>query len=330
MPHPRSGGAARPALDPRSPRRAPVRAQRLPVRAQQVPGAGRHHRGVPRVRGASGSYPALRRRGRTHRLGRSAHRRDRRRARAPRAVSRVALRDLRRTPATRDSGHRSRAEGTSRLVRGARQAARGAAAADAHHLRPRDAPRGRRVLGHRELLPPSRRARAGSAPLHPARLLPRRLRRRPRRVARHRPAAPRPVRGRPLAQGHPRRAWVPPAVGARQPPVALRRVRRDGPPGRVPLGDAEPLRAGGLRPGGRADRAPDGPDRSGGHGAAHQGPDRRPHRRDPAACRSRPARPRHHAHQEDGGGPHRRTCSSSASGCATCTARSTRSSASRS
>ena len=68
------GGGARPALDPRPSRRAAVRAQRLRLRPQQVPGAGRHHRGVPRLRGARRAHLALRRRGRAHRLGRPAHR----------------------------------------------------------------------------------------------------------------------------------------------------------------------------------------------------------------------------------------------------------------
>ena len=46
--------------------------------------------------------------------------------------------------------------------------------------------------------------------------------------------------------------------------------------------------------------------------------------------RARPAGARHHAHQEDGGGPHRVPPRARACGCATCTARSTRSSGSRS
>ena len=59
-------------------------------------------------------------------------------------------------------------------ARGARQAARGAAPAHAHHLRPRDAARGRHVLRHRELLDASRRPHLRRAAVHAARLLPRR------------------------------------------------------------------------------------------------------------------------------------------------------------
>ena len=52
--------------------------------------------------------------------------------------------------------------------------------------------------------------------------------------------------------------------------------------------------------------------------------------RDPRARRARPARARHHAHQEDVRGPHRLPARARACGSATCTARSTRSSGSRS
>ena len=77
---------ARPAQHSPAPRGAALRAQRLRLHAQQVPGAGRHDRGVPGVRGAGGTHPALRRRGRAHLCGRSAHRRDHRGARLARAV----------------------------------------------------------------------------------------------------------------------------------------------------------------------------------------------------------------------------------------------------
>ncbi len=60
----------------------------------------------------------------------------------------------------------------------------------------------------------------------PARLLPRRLPRRDRRVARHRAADRRDVRGRRLPQAHPRRARLPPAERARQPAAALGGVPR--------------------------------------------------------------------------------------------------------
>ena len=105
-------------------------------------------------------------------------------------------------------------------------------------LRPRDAARDRRVLGDRELLAPPRRSGRGPDALHAARLLPRRLPRGGRRVAPDDAAAPRPVRGRQVAQGHARRPRLPAPVGDGQPAAALPRVRREGEPGGVPLGHA--------------------------------------------------------------------------------------------
>ena len=66
--------------------------------------------------------------------------------------------------------------------------------------------------------------RSPPAALHAARLLPRRLALRGRRVARRDPAAARPVRGRPFAQGDARRARLPAAVGDGQPAAAVRGV----------------------------------------------------------------------------------------------------------
>ena len=79
------------------------------------------------------------------------------------------------------------------------QAARGRAAAHANELRPRDDARGRVLQRHRELLAAHRRSQPGHGAVHAARLLPRRLPRRDRRVARDRPADRRHVRGRPRA-----------------------------------------------------------------------------------------------------------------------------------
>src|SRR5699024_5452872 len=73
----------------------------------------------------------------------------------------------------------------------------------------------------------------------------------------------------------------------------------------LPLGDTGRLRAGAGRRGVR--RAGDPPDRAGGsegRGQAHQGADRRSHRRDPGPVGTQRARPGHDAHQEDVGGPH--------------------------
>ena len=163
-------------------------------------------------------------------------------------------------------------------------------------------------------------------------------------------AAPRPVRGRPLPQGarsieHGFR--LPSA--RRQPAAALRGVHRAGQPGacscrprpapyelQVSTQVVEQI----VRPTGLVDPEV--------IVQAHQGPDRRPHRADQrSASPSGDRGPRHHAHQEDGRGPHRlparagragalpplrgRHASSASRSCATCaSASSTCSSASTS
>ena len=73
----------------------------------------------------------------------------------------------------------------------------------------------------------------------------------------------------------------------------------------------------------RADHPADRPGRPGDRGQADQGPDRRPAPRDPRARRAQRARAGHHADQEDVRGPHRLPARARASGCATCTPRST-------
>ena len=80
----------------------------------------------------------------------------------------------------------ARARGAAERARVAEQAARGAAAAHAHDVRPRDAAAARLLLRHRELLAAPRRPRAGRAAAHAAGLLPRRLPHGDRRVARRR------------------------------------------------------------------------------------------------------------------------------------------------
>ena len=83
----------------------------------------------------------------------------------------------------------------------------------------------------------------GDASVHPDRLLPGGLRVLRRRVAPDRAADRRHVRGRPVAQADADRLRVPAAVGARQPPAAVRRVPREGEPARVRVGDARRVRA---------------------------------------------------------------------------------------
>ena len=94
------------------------------------------------------------------------------------------------------SPHRGRAAGPARLVRAGGQAARGAAPADADAVRPRDDGEVGSATGSRTTPCPSTAA-TWVGRLHTARLLPRRLPRRPRREPPGRAAAARPVRGRP-------------------------------------------------------------------------------------------------------------------------------------
>ena len=187
-----------------------------------------------------------------------------------------------------------------------RQAARGPAAAHAHHLRRGDAPPGRQLLGDRELLAAHRRPGAWLPAEHAAGLLPRGLPARHRRVARHRAADRRDVRGRRVPQAGAGRARLPAAERDRQPAADLGGVRRADRPDGLHVGHPRPVRAAARRR--RGDRAGDPADRPGrprGHHQADQGPDRRPGPRDRAAGRAGRAGPGHHADQEDGRGPHR-------------------------
>ena len=262
---------------------------------------------LPRVRGAGRPHPALRRRGRAHLRGRPAHRRDRRGARLRSRCSR-----RRTTPPTRSAcGRRSPASrpswrSGSPSWRAQQQAARGAAPAHAHQLRPRDVARGRAAARA------SRTTRCTSTA-----------------GSRHQPpytlldyfpddwlcvldeshvAIPQ-LHGQ--FEGDRSRketlvdARLPPAVGDGQPAAALRGVHRAGQPGRVHVGDAGRVRARDLDAGRRAGRAADRPHRSRSDREADEGPDRRPRRRDQRPRRDRSARARHDAHEEDVGGPHR-------------------------
>ena len=133
---------------------------------------------------------------------------------------------LRREPADHPARHRHDPGRARRAPAGARapgQAARGPAPAHAHDLRHRDDGADRVLQRHRELLAAHRRPAAGRGAALPARLLPRGLPRRHRRVARHRAADRRDVRGRCLAQAHPRRARLPAAERAGQPPAQVGR-----------------------------------------------------------------------------------------------------------
>ena len=203
--------------------------------------------------------------------------------------------------------HRGRAAGAAGLVREGGQAARGAAPAHAHAVRPRDDAGGRLLQRHRELLDAHRRPQPRRAAVHPARLLPRRL------PARHRreppvacPSSTASTRATAAARTcSSSTASACPAPGTTGRCASRRCMERvnqcvflSATPGR--------LRAAGLaRRSSSRSSGPTGlvdpevivkPD---------QGPDRRPDRADQRAGRQGRPRPGHHAHQEDGRGPHR-------------------------
>ena len=120
---------------------------------------------------------------------------------------------------------------------------------------------------------------AGHPAEHAARLLPRGLPARHRRVARHRAADRRDVRGRRVPQAGAGRARLPAAERDRQPAADLGGVRRADRPDGLPVGHARPVRAAaGRRRGGRAGDPADRAGRPRGHHQADQGPDRRPGR----------------------------------------------------
>ena len=223
--------------------------------------------------------------------------------------------------------HRGRAGGAARRAGAAGQAARGAAAADAHDLRHRDDAPGRLLLRHRELLAGTSTAAApGTAPNTPARLLPRGLPARHRRVARDRAADRRrctraTCRRKRTLVDHGFR--LPSAMDNR--PLRweefLERI------GQTVYLSATP---GPVRAGARATASSS---RSSGRPAwsTRRSWSSRPRARSTTWSheirepgRAQRAGPGHHADQEDGRGPHRLPARARASGCATCTPRSTR------
>ena len=88
---------------------------------------------------------------------------------------------------------------------------------------------------------------AGRAVVHPARLLPGGLPAGHRRVAQHRPADRRDVRGRHVPQADARRARLPAAVGDGQPAAEVGGVRRADRPDGLPVGHPGAVRAGSHR-----------------------------------------------------------------------------------
>ncbi|CAM5745121.1 putative UvrABC system protein B [Streptomyces afghaniensis 772] [Streptomyces afghaniensis] len=100
------------------------------------------------------------------------------------------------------------------------------------------------------------------------------------------------------------RPRLPAALRPGQPPAEVGGVPGAHRPDGLPVGHPGRLRALPLGRFRRADHPPHRPRRPGSRRQAHRGADRRPGARDPAAHREGRARPGHHAHQEDGRGPH--------------------------
>ena len=253
--------ADRARVDPAPAGRRPVHPQRPVLHPRHVPGARRHRRDLPGLRGAGDPGRDVRRRDRAAVLPAPAHRRGRARGRGGLRLPGHPLRRRSGADGTRDPRHREGARAAAGRARGPEQAARGAAAAHAHVLRHRDDAPGRVLLRHRELLAAHRRPPARQRAELPARLLPRGLPARHRRVARDRPADRRHVRGRHVAQADAGRARLPAAVGHGQPAAEVRGVRRAHRPDRLPVGHAGQLRAGPDQ--GRVRRAGHPPDRPG-------------------------------------------------------------------
>ena len=234
---------ARPRLDPAPAGRDPVHPQRHDLHPRHLPGPRRHPRDLPGLRGARGPHRVLRRR---DRAADDAPPGDRRGDHRGRGALRLPGHPLRRRPGADGAGdprHRARAGGPARDLRAPGQAARGPAAADAHDLRRRDDAPGRLLRRHRELLDAHRRTRPRHAAQLPARLLPRGLPARRRRVPRRGPADRRDVRGRHVAQAQPGRPRLPAAERDGQPAAALGGVPRPDRPDHLPLRDAGQLRA---------------------------------------------------------------------------------------
>ena len=296
---------ARPRPRPAQADRLAVRAQRHGARPRALPRQGRRRRDPAREPGDRVPHLVLRRRGRADHALRPAQRRGLREARQPRDLAGDGVRDVAADDRARRRRDPARARGAGQGARVGEQDARGAPAAAAHRVRPRDDEGARLLQRDRELLADPRGPRAGHASVHAARLLPERLRRLRRRVAPDGAADRRHVRGRPLAQADARRLRLPAAVGARQPAAALRRVPAEGAAARVRLGDARAVRAAPLDGRRRAADPADVPRRPRGRAARDAEPDRRPAERDPPPRGGRRARARHDADEEDVRGPDR-------------------------
>ena len=120
------------AQHPAPARRHAVRPQRHGARPRQLPGARRHDRGPSGLRGVGAAHRDVRRHDRPHHHHRPADRRAAERDAAGARVPGHALRHRQRAHGGGDGQDRGRTAGAAEGVRGERQAARGAAPADAH------------------------------------------------------------------------------------------------------------------------------------------------------------------------------------------------------
>ena len=172
VPRPDAAAACRRPDGPRGAAAAPGRHAVLPQRPRlhprHVPGPGRHDRDHPAVRGARGPDRDVRRRGRAAVHPAPADRRGDHRGPGALRLPRHPLRGGRGADGARHRQHRGRAGGAAGRARAGGQAPRGAAAADADHLRPRDDAPGRQLRRHRELLAAHRRPRGGQRAEHAA------------------------------------------------------------------------------------------------------------------------------------------------------------------
>ena len=264
-------------------RRDPVHPQRPLLHPRHLPGPRRHPRDLPGLRGARRAGGVLRRRDRAADDAAPGHRRGDHRGQRALRLPGHPLRRRTGPDGARDRRHRGRARGAARRVREAGQAARGPAAADAHDVRRGDDAPGRVLLRHRELLDAHRRPQPGERAQLPARLLPRGLRARRRRVPRRGAADRRDVRRRHVPQAQPGRPRLPAAQRDGQPAAEVGGVPRPDRPDDLPLRDPGQLRdqqGRRHRQRRRADHPADRPDRPRGGRQADQGPDRRPDERD--------------------------------------------------
>ena len=166
----RAGAAHRSRSDPPQAGRDPVRAQRPRLHPRHLPGPRRHRRGLSVVRRAGPAHRAVRRRGGRADLVRYADRQDHPAPRQDRGLPEVAFRRAARSDEARRRDDQGRAGMVPVGARVGGQAARGAAAAPAHDVRPRDDSRDRLLPRHRELRAAPHRPGARRAATDAARL----------------------------------------------------------------------------------------------------------------------------------------------------------------